>query len=137
MHRDFEIRRGIYLVQPPHELDMHNNYDFLGFDYSVEHRTLLMRWRRSQGAWVASNAPSSVTVEFREVSELRFQPRDSALPFTEDDCVSSFGYWTDEDWADGLIDTPRPDPNWLTAVDFMSGAMLAVQASSAHARIEA
>jgi hypothetical protein len=139
MRRDFEITQGIYLVQSPHELDLHNNFDFLGLDYSVELRTLLLHWRRSRGEWVASSTPASVTIEFREVSEFRFQPRDSAQPFTEDDCVSSFGYWTDEDWADGVIiadPSQTPDPKWLTAIDFMSGAVIAVQAASAHARIE-
>jgi len=138
MRRDFEITMGIYLVQSPHELDIHNNFDFLGFDYSVEHRTLLLRWRRSPEAWVASGTPAALTIEFREVSEFRFMPRDSAQPFTEDDCVSSFGYWTDEDWADGVIvaePSQSPDPKWLTAVDFMSGAVIAVQAASAHAQI--
>jgi hypothetical protein len=32
MNRDFEIRQGIYLVQPPHELDLHNNFDFVGLE---------------------------------------------------------------------------------------------------------
>lgn len=140
MRRDFEISQGIYLVQPPHELDLHNCFDFLGFDYSVEHRTLLMRWRRSGGEWVASGTPAAVTIEFREVSEFRFQPRDAAMPFTEDDCISTFGYWTDEEWADGVFDIDRtqtPDPKWLTGISFMSGAVIALQASSGHARIEA
>ena len=100
MRRDFEIKDGIYLSQPPHELDLHNNFDFLSIDYAVERRTLLLRWRRSRGDWVASGTPASVAVEFREVSEFRFLPRDAELPFTEDDCVSTWGYWTDEEWAD-------------------------------------
>jgi len=140
MRCDFEITQGIYLVQSPHKLDLHNNFDFIGLDYSVEHRTLQLRWRRSCGEWVASGTPASVTIEFREVSEFRFQPRDSTLPVTEDACVSSFGYSTDEDWADGVIiaePSQTPDPKWLTAVDFMSGAVIALQATSAHARIVA
>ena len=140
MRRNFQINQGIYLVQPPHELDLHNNFNFLGLDYSVEHRTLLLRWRRSQGEWVASGTPASASIEFQEVSEFRFQPRDSPQPFTEDDCVSTFGYWTDEDWATGVIapePSQTPDPKWLTAIHFMSGAIIAVQAASAHARIEA
>jgi hypothetical protein len=138
MRRDFEITQGIYLVQTPHELDLHNNFNFLDSDYSVEHRTLLLRWRRSPGQWVASGTPASVSIEFREVSEFQFQPRDSSMPFTEDNCVRSFGYWTNEDWADGVIvveASQQPDPKWLTAIDFMSGAAIAVQAASAHARI--
>lgn len=140
MHRDFEIKQGIYLVQPPHELDLHNDFDFLGFDYSIEHRTLTLCWRRSRGDWVASSAPTSVTVEFCDVIEFRFQPRDPTRPFTEDDLVSSFGFWTDEDWSDGVIvlePSQIPDPRWLTAVGFMSGAVIVVQASIARARIKA
>jgi len=140
MRRDFEITGGIFLVQSPHELDLHNNFDFQGLDYSVEHRTLLLRWRRSPGDWVAAGTPASVSVEFREVSEFRFLPRDAELPFTEDDCVSTWGHWTDEDWADGVImtdPTQTPDPRWLTGIHFMSGATIAVQASSAHATIAA
>ena len=140
MRRDFEIKGGIYLSQPPHELDLHNNFDFCGLHYSIENRTLSLHWRRSKGEWVAVGTPASVSVEFRVVSEFRFLPRDAKLPFTEDDCVSTFGYWTDEEWADGVIvtdPTQTPDPRWLTAIDFMSGAVIAVQAASAHARIAA
>ena len=140
MRRDFEIKDGIYLSQPPHELDLHNNFDFCGLDYSIENRTLSLHWRRSTGDWIAVGTPVSVSVEFREVSELRFLPRDAELPFTEDDCVSTFGYWTDEAWASGVIapdPTQSPDPRWLMAIHFMSGAIIAVQAASAHARIAA
>lgn len=140
MHCDFEISQGIHLVQPPHELDLHNHYNFLGVEYSVEHRTLSLRWRRLGDDPVASGRPSGVTIEFREVSELRFQPRDAAMPFTEDRCIRSFGYWTDEEWADGVFEidpAQGPDPGWLTAISFMSGAVIAFQASSGHARIEA
>lgn len=140
MRRDFEIKDGIYLSQPPYELDLHNNFNFLGIEYSVEHRTLLLRWRRSRGDWVASGTPASVSVEFRGGSEFRFLPRDPKFPFTEDHCVSTWGYWTDEEWADGVImtgPTQTPDPRWLTGIQFMSRAIIAVQASSAHATIVA
>ena len=140
MHRDFEITCGIYLSQPPHTLDLHNNFDFCGFCYSIEDRTLSLQWKRSKRDGIPVGIPASVCVEFREVSEFRFLPRDAKFPFTEDDCVSTFGCWTDEEWADGVIvvdPSQTPDPRWLTAIDFMSGAVIAVQAASAHAQIEA
>ena len=138
MDRDFDIKDGIYLCQPPHELDLHNNFDFRGLHYSVEDRVLSLHWRRSNGGRVSVETPSSLSIEFREVSEFRFLPRDAEVPFTEDDCVSTFGYWTDEPWADGVIMTgpnQKPDPRWLTAIQFMSGATIGVQAVSAHALI--
>lgn len=139
MRRDFSIASGIYLIQHPHELDLHNDFDFTGLHYSIDERTLLLCWRRSLGEWVSSSVPPAVSIEFREVSEFRFFPRDERLPFTEDDCVSSFGYWTDEEWAHGVIVTEpsqTPDPSWLTGISFMSGAVIAVQAASAYVQIE-
>lgn len=140
MHRDFEITSGIYLSQGSHELDLHNDFDFQAVQYCVTNRTLSVHWRRSSGEWVASGTPAAVCVEFREVSEFRFLPRDPEMPFTEDDCVSTFGYWTDEAWAGNgvLVVDPSQTPgsSWLTAIGFMSGARILVQAGSAHALVE-
>jgi hypothetical protein len=80
-----------------------------------------------------------VTVEFVEVTEFRFMPRDPSKPFSEDDCVNCVGYWSDQaDWAHGVFEAgpgTSPDPQWLMAIEFMSGAVVAVQSSSAHASI--
>jgi hypothetical protein len=138
MIRDFTFSDDIYLVQPPHRLDLHNDFDFCGLHYSVEKRTLSLNWRRSSGAWVHSSNPASIEVEFLSVSEFRFLPRDRERPFTEDDCVSTLGYWSNQEWADGIVpECPKdkPDPSWLTAISFQSGATIAVQAATAHARI--
>lgn len=140
MNRNFEIVDGIYLVQEGYELDLHNNFDFTNLDYSIEHRKLVLNWQRSKGDWVSSDTPKALAIEFKEVSEFRFMPRDSEMPFTEDDCINSFGYWVDEDWAEGVImvePNQTAEPQWLTAIDFMSGAVLAVQAESASAKVTA
>ena len=140
MNRNFKIVDGIYLVLEGYELDLHNNFDFTNLDYSVEHRRLVLHWQRSNGDWVSSDTPKALVIEFKEVSEFRFMPRDSEMPFTEDDCINSLGYWVDEDWAEGVIlvePNQTAEPQWLTAIDFMSGAVLAVQAESASAKVTA
>ena len=140
MNRNFKIVDGIYLVQESHELDLHNNFDFKNLDYSVEKRKLILNWQRSEGDWVSSDTPKELSIKFNEVSEFRFMRRDSKIPFTEDDCINSFGYWVDEDWAEGVImveANQEAEPEWLTAIDFMSGAVLAVQAESANAKVMA
>ena len=141
MQRDFTIKMGIYLVQPPHELDIHNCYDFQELRYSVAERTLSLLWRRSEREGVPATLPVSATIEFRGVNEFRFRPRDPKMPFTEDDCVRNFGYWTDEDWAEDSVmicnDPQTIDEQALNAIEFMSGARVIVQADSAHATIVA
>ena len=139
MNRNYEIIEGIYLVQGSYKLDLHNNYDFKRLGYSVAERKLVLSWERSIRDSVGGDMPKSLAIEFNDVSEFRFMPRDSSVPFTEDDCVASVGYLVGEDWAAGII-TVAPDQSaethWLTAIEFMSGAVLAVQAGSANAKIE-
>lgn len=127
-------------MQESLELDMHNNFDFKKLDYSVERRKLILNWKRSNGDWVSSDTPAALTIEVNEVSEFRFMPRDLEMPFTEDDWINSFGYWVDEDWAEGVFvlgANQKAEPQWLTAIDFMSGAVLAVQAVSTNAKVMA
>jgi len=140
MKRNFDIQGGIYLKYSDHELDLHNDYDFLGLNYSIENRNVILNWKRSKGDWVNPDIPESLSIEFSKVSEFRFMPRDSEIPFTEDDCLNSFGYWVDEEWADGVVilnENQNPDPSWLTALDFMSGAVIAIQSESANVVIMA
>ncbi len=139
MHRDFTIKLGIYLVQPPHELDMHNFYNFQDLCYSVAEQACTLRWLRSAQAGVPTRLPTSVTIVFRGISDFRFLPRNPKKKFTEDDCVCGFGYWTDEDWAEGSVmicDDPEIlDNHCLNAIEFMSGAIMVVQADTANATI--
>jgi hypothetical protein len=137
MHRDFEIADSIYFVQPPHTLDLHNHIDFVALRYSISDRLLFLEWRRSDAKWVPHGTPSRLSIEFRQATQFRFAPRNAELPFTEDACVSAFGYWTDEPWANGEIiaSSSEPDPRWLVGIRFMSGATIAVRALSAHATI--
>ena len=140
MNRNYEIVDGIYLVQESYELDLHNNFDFKNLEYSIAERKLVLSWVRSKGDWVNLDTPKALSIEFKEVSEFRFMPRDTEMPFTEDDCINSIGYWVDEDWAEGIImvePNQKAEPHWLTAIDFMSGAVLAVHAVSANAKVMA
>lgn len=139
MNKDYQIVNGIYLVQGDHDLDLHNDYCFQGLEYSVIDRKVVLEWKRSNGDWVNKNSPQSVTLRFAGISEFRFTPRTSSRPFTEDDCINTIGYWVDEDWAEDMIivePNQTVEPHWLTSIDFMSGAVLSLQADSAKALIQ-
>ncbi|WP_422910649.1 hypothetical protein ACOCLD_01985 [Pseudomonas sp. MAC6] len=140
MNRNYEIIDGIYLVKDHYELDLHNNFDFMGFNYFIDERRVILSWSRSKGSWVIPETPQTLSVEFIGVSEFRFLPRNSGVPFSEDNCINSIGYLVNEDWADGVIvvePNQKAEPHWLTAIDFMSGAVIAIQAESSRAEITA
>jgi hypothetical protein len=136
MIEDFTIKHAIYLVSGEDTLDLHNNYDFSEVVYSIAERRATLTWHRSRGDWTPLTDPLQVDLVFHGVSRFHFMPRDPEMPFTEDNCLSSAGYWTEEDWCDGVMicDAP-PESNWLRAFDFQSGAIVAIAAEEAKAII--
>ncbi|MCX6854954.1 MAG: hypothetical protein NTV80_08630 [Verrucomicrobia bacterium] len=136
MIENFTIKDSIYLVSGEDTLDLHNNYDMTEITYSVAERRATLTWVRSTGDWVPATEPLQLRIEFHGVSCFRFMPRDPQLPFTEDNCLSNAGYWTDEDWCDRvMICEADPEPHWLRAFQFQSGAIVAIAADEAKAII--
>ncbi len=138
MKCNFSISNGITLLQGEGAYDLHNTFDFTGLKYTVDSRTLELRWIRSGREEVSPDLPAVITLVFTSVTEFSFQPRNSEKPFTEDDCLSSLGYWAHEDWADGVMvmgPGQDPEPEWLMALEFMSGAAILVQAEKVEAVI--
>jgi hypothetical protein len=136
MTSDFEVGHGIYIVQGNYKLDLHNNFAFLEVQYSVADRKASLYWRRRSDNWVPPESPAMLSITFEEVKEFRFLRRDPEMPFTEDDCLSTMGYLTDEPWSQGhVLLTADPERDWLTAFEFQSGAVIALRADRASARI--
>ena len=125
--KNFTWSSDIYLQIGDRELDLHNDYDFLGISYDVQARSVTLSWRRGTGDWVNPGLPFQVLMTMTGVFHVRFEPRDPAMPFTEDDCLAGFGYDCDADWADGHFWTEgTPDPDWRWSFEFQSGATIVV-----------
>ncbi|MCJ8313214.1 MAG: hypothetical protein MJK11_09625 [Pseudomonadales bacterium] len=73
-------------------LDLHNNYDFYGFEYITSKRKLIFTWNRSNKEWVSKTSPNQIVLEFNGVSLFKCKERDGETPFSEDDCLSSIGF---------------------------------------------
>ena len=132
---NFEMVGGIYLVQGPHELDLHNVFDFKEVRYSVAERTVSLLWEHPSKT-LGDNDPAKATITFEGVREFRFRGRDSEMPFTEDDCLSAMGYQSDQPWSEGnVLLSEDTEEDWLHAFEFQSGALIAVRADRANARI--
>lgn len=136
MIEDYTIKDAVYLVSGDHSLDLHNDYDFTEVAYSIAERRATLTWHRSNGNWVQPTKPLQMQLVFLGVSRFQFIHRDPEMPFTKDDCLSNAGYWTDEEWCDGVMDfEAAPASNWLRAFAFQSGVMIAILADEAKAII--
>lgn len=110
----------IYLETPGESFDLHNCFDFTGFSYVVSARTLSLRWIPNEYAKPGEHR--RIVVEFDDVSHFSCEPRDSAMPFTEDTCLSSV-------WSE-------PTPEGRCVFQFMSGFVLRVFGARATWRLE-
>lgn len=75
MKVNFDISDNHILNIEGRHLDLHNNFDFVGYDYNVEDKEIRLNWKKSNGDWVHKNEISSLVlihkvVTFLEVSDL-------------------------------------------------------------------
>ncbi|MCP5537273.1 MAG: hypothetical protein H7A51_13715 [Akkermansiaceae bacterium] len=137
MKEHFSLKDSIYLVIGELTLDLHNNYNFSEIEYSVQNRSVRLKWSRGDGDWVDITHPKGVELIYSEVHRYEFHRRDPEMPFTEDDCLADAGFWSDDDWADGVFTiSGEPEPNWLRAFEFQSGAIILIHAKEAKAIIQ-
>jgi len=132
MQANFKLQNEIYLAFDGLELDLHNIYSFVGLEYSIENRAAKLIWLRGSGEYIKETLPKKVEVNFAGVSILEFSPRDPEMPFSEDDCLDRAGYLLDGEWCEEEV---IPDPNWKTAFEFHSGAIIAIKAEIGTASI--
>jgi hypothetical protein len=133
---NFRVESSIYLQQDGRDFDLHNDYDFVGFSYSVAERVVELSWLRSPGDWVRRELPARLVLSCRAITHLSATERDSEMPFTEDDCLSELGFAL----ADGSFEhtfvassaAEAFDTSWHWVFSFMSGFTLRVAGETAY-----
>ncbi|MEQ3515644.1 hypothetical protein ABMY35_20190 [Pseudoalteromonas sp. BZB3] len=134
---NFSWTGSIHLKHDSTVYDLHNDYDFIKFSYDVEKRLIVLEWRKGKYDWVKSELPTTLLLSLFNVEHFGFQPRSSERSFNEDDCLSSFGYLSDDEWCEGQFWVDGdPDDSWHWSLEFESGAELIVSAESAFVKVE-
>lgn len=114
-------------------LDLHNCYDLVSFQHHVRNQELKLNWRRGKGDWIDPSLPSQVTICFHKVFYLEIEPRDLRISHSEDDCLETFGFYSDSDHKkneDFFFVETAIDPKWLWSFVFQSRAEIIVGAQS-------
>ena len=116
---DLELGEEVY--------DLHNNFDFSGFSYTVATRELILRWLRGKGDWVPQDSPSEIVITVRKVSHLSVTARDAEMPYSEDDCLNCVSFVNANEATENSFMVSSPaDPNLHYVFKFMSGFALRV-----------
>lgn len=128
---------NIAFEQNENYYDIHNNFDFISFNYSLAKREIVLNWVKGTGNWVPNNSPKSIHLIIRGISLFKAKERDTDMPFTEDDCLSSIGFlWNDMIEEMGGYHSHEPKENCThLSIEFMSGLALKIGADSALLKV--
>ena len=137
MRSTFELEQSIAIVSGPAYFDLHNCYDFVGYEYRPTERTLRFKWERSIGPWVPEDSPTSLSLLFEGVSNFAAKKRDDEMPFSEDDCVSDISFLPRElsDQFDAICLEHRSEDEHML-ICFQSGASVKIWAESVTHEIQ-
>jgi hypothetical protein len=133
---NFQVESSIYLQQGGRHFDLHGDYAFVAFSYSVAERVAELSWRLEAGDRIPPDMPAGLVLSCRGVTHLSATGRDPEMPFTEDDCLSELCFKV----ADGSFEhtfvassaAETFDSSWHWVFSFMSGFTLRVAGDTAH-----
>ena len=70
MKVNFDIKENHAIEIAGRHIDLHNNFDFVGFDYNVADREIKLQWKKTNGDWVDKNEFSSLVLTHKGVTFL-------------------------------------------------------------------
>lgn len=74
------------------DIDLHNEYDFAGFNYNVLLRQLTVDWNLGKGDWVGEDLPVKLMLKFHEVNFLQIVKNESREFRKDDKCLDNIGF---------------------------------------------
>ncbi|PVY41915.1 hypothetical protein [Pontibacter virosus] len=89
---NFEIEDTVTLHYTGLYLDLHNDYDFHEFKYSLSSQVFEIQWDKLETEETTSNNIDKFKLRFSAVSFLKIQERDAEVPVSEDKCLDVLGW---------------------------------------------
>lgn len=128
MKINFQLTKNYALNYQGRHIDLHNNFDFIKIEFSVETMMLILRWRMATGNWVQQDELPCLTLIHKNVSYLNILPRNSSMPLSEDSCLSDITFWPSSSRAinDSITDQNLPNEEDDILYIFQSGQIIRV-----------
>jgi len=112
MTTNFELEDNTALQFAGRYIDLHNNFDFIGYDYNTSARQIILKWTKSNGDWVNENEFDSLQLIHSDVSFLTISYDNLHYEFPDDDkCLSFVSFFpsVDRTTNNGFIEQIKPD----------------------------
>ena len=115
--------------------DLHNSFDFKKLVYDVEGRNVELVWAKN--AYAVKEEPAEILIEFRKVTYFSAEGRDSEMPFSEDDCLASVSYVSEEEAMEESYYVDDPTEDLHCVLEFQSGFKVRLFSSEVRCAIQA
>jgi hypothetical protein len=111
MKVNFDIKDNHAIEIVGRLIDLHNNFDFVGFDYNVADREIKLNWKKSSGDWVDKNEFSSLVLTHKGVTFFKVIEQDEKSNYEDDSCLGEITFFPSiaREINDSIV--PQPKPN--------------------------
>ncbi|MBK0401441.1 hypothetical protein I5M27_00510 [Adhaeribacter sp. BT258] len=105
MKVNFELVENYAINFEGRHIDVHNDYDFVSFDFDIVSQILKLNWIKSDRNRITFNEILDFTLIHYEVNFLNIMPRDSKALNSDDSCLLDFTFFpsTERDINDSLM----------------------------------
>ena len=93
MQSNFKLKDHHAIELGGHHLDLHNVFDFAGFEFDNNTKVIVLKWSRGKGEWVPENAPKELTLTIENVNYIQLLPPDTDALSSDDACLLDFTYF--------------------------------------------
>src|SRR5690554_6853482 len=128
MKVNFDIKDNHAIEIAGRHIDLHNNFDFVGFDYNVADREIKLHWRKSGGDWVDKNEFSSLLLTHKGVTFLKVIEQDEKSTYEDDSCLGEITFFpsTTREINNNIISQTKPNDGDDILYFFENGQLIRI-----------
>ena len=137
MKVNFDIIDNYALTYEGRHIDLHNNFDFIGFDYNVAEREVRLSWKKSSGEWVDKNDFLSLVLTHRAVTFFKVIEQDDKSICEDDKCLGEITFFpsTIREINDSILPQSKPKNEDDIIYFFESGQCIRIHCEEVEMRV--
>lgn len=109
-------------------IDLHNDFDFVGFEYNVPNREIKLHWKKSSREYINKNDFSSLILIHKTVTFLKVVEQDERSNYNDDTCLSEITFFpsTAREINDSIAPQSKPNKGDDILYFFENGQLIRI-----------
>jgi hypothetical protein len=137
MKVNFEIINNNALSFEGRHIDLHNNFDFVGFEYNIAEKEINLNWKKAIGDWIDKNEFSNLVLKHKSVTFLKVIDQDENSNYENDSCLGEITFFpsTAREINDSQIPQSKPKEGDDLLYFFENGQVIRIQSEEVKLEI--